>query len=261
MATLDKRCVIGRKIEIGCDGENNACRMIFNIKQYLDRWPGTTPRMMVQRAGDFAPCYVETEMLDENTIAWTITRYDTARRGMGKMWIEFVDEMDDVLGLTDEETPVLVRRGPNMVDPDTPVPMLPAWMQKIVALIGEIPARVNAAIQTAVESGALKGAQGDPGPMGMRGPAGPPGSPGKDGDTPRITLTRNDDGLMVGVLTGDVGESQIIYDGYSPKASVKRTVGGAVITLEDKDSTETATVYDGASGVGIAEITVTEVTE
>ena len=53
MATIDIKCVIGREVEIGWEGESNARRLLFPIASFLTKYKDTEPRMIYKRPGDF----------------------------------------------------------------------------------------------------------------------------------------------------------------------------------------------------------------
>lgn len=252
----EETCIIGRETQIGREGEHNARMLLFSVAAQLEKWPGTVPRMLVRRPGDAQPYMTDAKLREDGVMAWTVTRYDTQRRGRGVMWIAFIaageDGAEETVGLSDP-TPLFVRPGPRLLAPDAPLQAQPSWLQQAIDMLEAMPRQIGEAVQAALEeakaSGDFRGEQGPVGLMGRQGPAGPAGRPGKDGDTPHVTLTRNADGLLVGVLTGDVGESQIIYDGVSPTVDLTRDADGVTICVTDAEGAKTAKVYDGKSVV------------
>ena len=264
MATIDIKCVIGREVEIGWEGESNARRLLFPIASFLTKYKDTEPRMIYKRPGDFFPTPIDTEMIDETTIAWKITRYDVERQGVGSMWIAFVNEDEDVVGMT-PETLVSVKKGPVRIDLETPEAILPGWIKKVYDLLGEIPGRVETAIQAALETGRFKGEKGDPGPIGLTGPRGMAGPPGQNGVTPTVEMRRydlglNNTGIEITVFGDNSAETQLINDGYSPTVTATRNGKKTELVVSDKTGERRTTVYDGEQGVGISNIWIEEVT-
>lgn len=252
----EETCIIGRETQIGREGEHNARTLLFSVAALLEKWPGTVPRMLVRRPGDAQPYMTDAQLREDGVMAWTVTRYDTQRRGRGVMWVAFIaageDGAEETVGLSDP-TPLFVRPGPRLLAPDMPLQAQPSWLQQAIAMLDAMPQQIGEAVRAALEeakaSGDFRGEQGPVGLMGRQGPAGPAGRPGKDGETPHILLTRNEDGLHIGVLTGDVGESQIIYDGVSPTVNLTRDADGVTIRVTDAEGTKKAKVYDGKSVV------------
>ena len=265
MATIDTKCVIGREVEIGWEGENNARRLLFPIASFLTKWKNTEARMLYKRPGDFFPTPINTEMADETTIAWTITRYDVERQGVGSMYIAFIDENEDVVGMT-PETLVMVKKGPARIDLNTPEEILPGWIQKVYDLLDEIPGRVETAIQAALDTGKFKGEKGDPGPTGAAGPRGPVGPPGQNGVTPTVEMERFDHGdgytgLEITVNGDNSADTKLIFDGYSPTVTATRDGNRTELVVKDKDGERRTAIYDGSQGTGISGIWIEEVND
>lgn len=74
---------------------------------------------------------------------------------------------------------------------------------------------------------AFRGAQGPAGPQGIQGIQGPAGSDGRDGVSPTITLTREDDGVLITTTDAGGTHSQMIYDGQDGQG------GGSAAAGED----------------------------
>lgn len=237
-----------KQLTIGKQGENKATSVQFNVKPWLDMWPGATIALAVQPpTGDAYPAVVTTA---DGITTWVITSADTAVPGTGKCelrvllndvvkksatYITFVAESFTASGeapdpVTDwiEDAQAKLGEVDNAVDLIENMTVSAAASETPSATLTEVDGHYNIAF------GLVKGDKGDQGVQGIQGPAGADGAPGQDG-APGADGRDGQDGAPGA-------------DGYSPTASVSKSNGVATITITDKNGTTTAQVSDGATG-------------
>lgn len=193
---MDKWLCVGGDVVIGYEGENNARKIRFGIGKWRQAWPTAVPRMVIERETDGEggkESYIAVTEMDGDTMIWTVKSFDLAKPGWMKMWVVFVDEGEEIVGMT-PPTQINVLDGPDMIDGDTPPEIAPPWMVEVIAAANridqtaaEIPQTIEAALQAAKDSGEFdgppgeKGEKGEKGETGETGPAGPQGPQGETG--------------------------------------------------------------------------------
>ena len=218
---MDKWCCVGNDVVIGYEGENNAREIRFGLGKWRQAWPTAVPRMVIEREIEKdsktekdtntententendskieKESYIAKTEMDGDTMVWKVKSYDLKHPGWMKMWIVFVDDGENIVGMT-PPTQINVLDGPDMIDGDTPPEMTPPWMVEVIAAANridqtaaEIPQTIEAALQAAKDSGEFDG---------------------EDGYTPHIALERVEDGVQVTVTGEDGTQTETIYDG------------------------------------------------
>lgn len=193
---MDKWLCVGGDVVIGYEGENNAREIRLGIGKWRQAWPTAVPRMVIERETDGEggkESYIAVTEMDGDTMVWKVKSFDLAKPGWMKMWVVFVDEGEEIVGMT-PPTQINVLDGPDMIDGDTPPEIAPPWMVEVIAAANridqtaaEIPQTIEAALQAAKDSGEFDGPQGEKGEKGEKGetgetgPAGPQGPQGETG--------------------------------------------------------------------------------
>ena len=204
---MDKWCCVGNDVTIGYEGENNAREIRFGLGKWRQAWPTAVPRMVIERETDSEggkESYIAVTEMDGDTMVWKVKRYDLKHPGWMKMWIVFVDEGEEIVGMT-QATQINVLDGPDMIDGETPPEMAPPWMVDVIAAANridqtaaEIPQTIEAALKAAKDSGEFDG---------------PPGEKGEPGYTPTLKVERVEDGVNVTATNADGEETAKVYDG------------------------------------------------
>lgn len=216
---MERTCRIGDVAAIGYTPENEARKLLFDITKYKNMWPDANIQMMVERPGEEIARPVLAEVVG-NSIQWTVTEYDTALPGVGKMWVFFMGkDGSKMLGMT-PMTATHIKPGPQNVSGEEPPETELPWVSKImdaadrveeaakVANPDAVKETVETALQEAKDGGEFDGEnglsayeiakqngfegteeewvaslKGEPGAAGAAGPQGPKGEPGATGAT------------------------------------------------------------------------------
>lgn len=192
---------IGQTLDIGQRPEHNAREFAFDVAKWRGMWPEATINIVVERPGDKA-AYPAISRMDGDKVVWTVTRYDTALPGVGKMWVTFTNG-DQLLGMT-PPTMIRVDSGAEMIAGETPASDTPPWVQQVLDAIANFTPGEggNGAPGKDGEDGAtfypsvsedgtlswtnngrlenpepvnIRGPVGETGPVGPQGPQGMPG--------------------------------------------------------------------------------------
>lgn len=226
---VDKWCCVGGDVVIGYEGENNAREIRFGLGKWRQAWPTAVPRMVIERETDGEggkESYIAVTEMDGDTMIWKVKSFDLEHPGYMKMWIVFVDEGEEIVGMT-PPTQINVLDGPDMIDGDTPPELTPPWMIEVIAAAeridqtaAAIPQTIETALREAKESGEFDG---------------PQGKQGEPGFTPTLRVERVEDGVNVTATNEDGEESAKVYDGASDFFVVKfpRKGGNADKTQEE----------------------------
>ena len=128
---------LGKELKIGYKPENKARIIRLDISAFRQRWPNATPVMLVQRCGE-DNTYIADTYVEDDTIVWTVSRYDVEKVGKGTMWVAFFGkDEDDMLALS-KPTDVLVMQGPPDVDGIAPPPTAIPWVERVIKAAQDI---------------------------------------------------------------------------------------------------------------------------
>ena len=221
-------------IELGYVGENLSTQVCFECDSVFAEYPDAVPGLFITppKGNDYPGVAIR----DNNNVLWNVTSGDLANKGKGEVQLSFV--VDNVVKKSATcrfSVEKSIMSGGEPPDPITD------WLQRAEQALGEIPATIRNALETAKQSGAFKG---DP------------------GYSPTVQITDITNGHRVTITDEEGTHAYDVFDGgdgVSPSVSTSAISGGTAVTITDRSGNHTFNVYDGANGVS-PDLTVTDIT-
>ena len=221
-------------IELGYVGENLSTQVCFECDSVFAEYPDAVPGLFITppKGNDYPGVAIR----DGNNVLWNVTSGDLANKGKGEVQLSFVvDTVVKKSATCRFSVEKSIMSGGEPPDPITD------WLQRAEQALGEIPATIRNALETAKQSGAFKG---DP------------------GYSPTVQITDITNGHRVTITDEEGTHAYDVFDGgdgVSPSVSTSAISGGTAVTITDRSGNHTFNVYDGANGVS-PDLTVTDIT-